>query len=43
MVVLVYLIVDLIITNQPGQCFLEGVEEEGEQEDGADLLFLWTC
>jgi hypothetical protein len=34
MVVLVYLFVDVIIANQPGQCFSERAEEEGEQEEG---------
>jgi hypothetical protein len=34
MIALVYLFVDVIITNQPGQYFSEGVEEEGEQEEG---------
>jgi hypothetical protein len=34
MVVLVHLFVDVIFTNQPIQCFSEGGEEEGEQEEG---------
>jgi len=29
-----HLFVDVIITNQHVQCFLEGGEEEGEQEEG---------
>jgi len=29
-----HLFVDVFITNQPVQCFSEGGEEEGEQEEG---------